>query len=109
MGLLPQTRLGRLASALAAVFLGLVAVSFFTIGRQNTAGGDGGISWFQPGSPAAIALGTLMLAAGLGALVAGLVSVAKFKDRSLTVMAATMVGLFAVLILVLALVEGLLG
>lgn len=106
---MPKTRLGRWAGGLAAAFVALVLFSVLTIGRQNMAGVEGGVSWLQPGEPVAIGLGTFMLATGLASFVAGLVSLIKLKDRSIVVILAVIVGLLAVLILVMELLEGMVG
>ena len=47
-----------------------------------------------------------MMAAGIASLVTGLMSLIKFKDRSVVVILAVIVGLLAVLIIAMELLEG---
>jgi hypothetical protein len=58
-----------------------------------------------PGSIQARIIGTSMLVAGLAAFVTGLVSVVKFRDRSVAVVLTVVIGVFAVLIVAMEVAE----
>ncbi len=58
-----------------------------------------------PGTPLILVVGTGMMIAGVAAFIAALVSLIKFKDRSIVVILATIIGLAATLVAVIELLE----
>jgi uncharacterized membrane-anchored protein len=94
---MPKTKLGKWAGGLSAVFL-LFLIALI-LGR-NLAG-------FQPGTPLIRIVGICAMIAGIAAFVTGAVSLIKFKDRSFVVILATIIGIIAMLIVVMEVVEGL--
>lgn len=94
--LMPKTKLGRWAGGLLAVFLLLLIA--LILGR-NLAG-------LVPGTPLIVILGICTMISGIAAFVIGAVSQVKFKDHSIVVIAATVLGFFAILILIMEVLEG---
>jgi hypothetical protein len=94
--MMPKTRLGRWAGGLLVVFL--VFLIALILGR-NFAG-------LIPGTPLIVILGICTMIAGIAAFVTGVVSQVKFKDHSIVVIAATVFGSIAILIIIMEVVEG---
>lgn len=92
---MPKTKLGKWAGGLSAVFL--VFFIALILGR-NLAG-------FQPGTPLIVIVGICAMIAGIATFVTGAVSLIKFKDRSFVVILATIIGIIAMLIVVMEVVE----
>jgi len=61
----------------------------------------------QPGTPLIVIVGICAMIAGIATFVTGAVSLIKFKDRSFVVILATIIGIIAMLIVVMEVVEGL--
>ncbi len=92
---MPNSMLGKYASGLLVLFLLCLATVMY--GLQYG---------FTPrGSLQARVIGTTMLVAGLAAFLTGLVSLVKFKDRSVAVVATVVLGSFAVLIVLMEVLE----
>ena len=94
---MPKTKLGKWAGGLLAVFL-LFLIALI-LGR-NLAG-------FQPGTPLIVIVGICAMIAGIATFVTAVLSLVKFKDRSFVVILATIIGIIAMLIVVMEVVEGL--
>jgi fluoride ion exporter CrcB/FEX len=94
---MPKTKLGKWAGGLSAVFL--VFFIALILGR-NLAG-------FQPGTPLMVIVGICAMITGIATFVTAVVSLVKFKDRSVVVILATIIGIIAMLIVVMEVVEGL--
>ena len=94
---MPKTKLGKWAGGLLAVFL--VFFIALILGR-NLAG-------FQPGTPLIVIVGICAMIAGIATFVTAVLSLVKFKDRSFVVILATIIGIIAMLIVVMEVVEGL--
>jgi hypothetical protein len=94
---MPKTKLGKWAVGLSAVFL--VFFIALILGR-NLAG-------FQPGTPLIVIVGICAMIAGIATFVTAVLSLVKFKDRSFVVILATIIGIIAMLIVVMEVVEGL--
>jgi hypothetical protein len=92
---MPKTRLGRWAGGLLAVFLIFFIV--LILGR-NLAG-------LAPGTPLIIVLGNCMMFSGIATFVTAVISQVKFKDHSIVVMAATVIGSIAILLIIVEIVE----
>ena len=92
---MPKTILGKWAGGLLAVFL--VFFIAFILGRN--------LFGIQPGTPLIVIVGICAMIAGIAAFVTGAVSLIKFKDRSFVVMLATIIGIIAMLIVVMEVVE----
>jgi len=92
---MPKTKLGKWAGGLLAVLL--VFFIALILGR-NLAG-------FQPGTPLIVIVGICAMIAGIATFVTGAVSLIKFKDRSFVVILATIIGIIAMLIVVMEVVE----
>jgi len=93
--MMPKTKLGRWAGALAAVFV----VSFIVVLNERNL-----LGW-RIGDPRLIMLGTCMFISGIAAFVTGTVSIIKFKDRSPVVILAVAFGFIAVLLVIMEVVE----
>lgn len=91
----PKSRLGRWAGRSQVVFV--VLLILVVIGLK--------LRWLLPGTPAAIALGTCMMVAGIAAFVTGTVSLAKFRDRSFVVILAVVFGSIAILLFGMEMIE----
>ena len=59
----------------------------------------------QPGTPLIVIVGICAMIAGIATFVTGAVSLIKFKDRSFVVILATIIGIIAMLIVVMEVVE----
>jgi hypothetical protein len=94
---MPKTKLGKWAGGLSAVFL--VFFIALILGR-NLAG-------FHPGTPLIVIVGTCAMITGIATFVTAVVSLVKFKDCSVVVILATIIGIIAMLIAVMEVVEGL--
>jgi hypothetical protein len=94
--MIPKTKLGKWAGGLSAVFL--VFFIALILGK-NVAG-------FQPRTPLIVIVGLCAMIAGIAAFVTGVVSLAKFKDRSFVVILAVIFGSLAILIIIVEVVEG---
>ncbi len=92
---MPKTKLGKWAGALLAVFLISLITSYIFL---NVIG-------FRRGSAEILVPAIFMMIAGIAAFVTGAISLFKFKDRSFLVILATIFGFFAILIVVMELVE----
>ena len=92
---MPKTRLGRWAGGLLIVFL--VFLVALILGMKL-----GGLT---PGTPLIIVLGTCMMFAGIATFVTAVISQLKFKDHSIVVMAATVIGSIAFLFIIVEIVE----
>jgi hypothetical protein len=92
---MPKTRLGRWSGGLLAVFL----VFFVALILGGKFGG------LTPGTPLMIALGLCMMSAGIATFDTAVISQVKFKDRSIVVMAATVIGFIATLFIIVEIVE----
>lgn len=98
---MPKSKLGRWAGGLGLVFVVLLVGVFQPGGRP-------GLFRLEAGTPLANIVGTSMLLVGVAALVTGLVSRIRYKDRSIVVILAIVVGCIAVLAVVMELAEALL-
>jgi len=92
---MPKTILGKWAGGLLAVFL--VFFIALILGRN--------LFGIQPGTPLIVIVGTCAMIAGIATFVTGAVSLIKFKDRSFVVILATIIGIIAMLIVVMEVVE----
>jgi len=92
---MPKTILGKWAGGLSAVLL--VFFIALILGRN--------LFGIQPGTPLIVIVGICAMIAGIAAFVTGAVSLIKFKDRSFVVMLATIIGIIAMLIVVMEVVE----
>ena len=92
---MPKTKLGKWAGGLSAVFL--VFFIALILGR-NLAG-------FQPGTPLKVIVGICAMIAGIATFVTAVVSLVKFKDRSVVVILVTIIGIIAMLFVVMEVVE----
>ena len=92
---MPKTKLGKWAGGLSAVLL--VFFIALILGRN--------LFGIQPGTPLIVIVGICAMIAGIAAFVTGAVSLIKFKDRSFVVMLATIIGIIAMLIVVMEVVE----
>jgi len=93
---MPKTKLGKWAGGFLAVFL--VFLVALILG-MNLLG-------IGPGTPLIVIVGTCAMIAGVAAFITGAVSLMKFKDRSLVVMLATILGFIAVVIVIMEVIEG---
>jgi hypothetical protein len=94
---MPKTKLGKWAGGLLAVFL--LFLIALTLG-MNLLG-------ILPGTPLIRIVGICTMIAGIATFVTAVVSLIKFKDRSFVVILATIIGIIAMLIVVMEVVEGL--
>jgi hypothetical protein len=94
---MPKTKLGKWAGGLSAVFL-LFLIALIL--EKNLLG-------ILPGTTLARIVGICAMIAGIATFVTGAVSLIKFKDRSFVVILATIIGIIAMLIVVMEVVEGL--
>jgi len=92
---MPKTILGKWAGGLLAVFL--VFFIALILGRN--------LFGIQPGTPLIVIVGICAMIAGIATFVTGAVSLIKFKDRSFVVILATIIGIIAMLIVVMEVVE----
>jgi hypothetical protein len=92
---MPKTRLGKWAGGLLAVFLVLLAALLLGVK----------LSGLTPGTPQAIVLGTSMMFAGTATFVTAVISLIKFKDHSIVVIAATVIGSIATLFIIVEIGE----
>jgi hypothetical protein len=92
---MPKTRLGRWAGGLLAVFFMFLVLLILCMKLAGLA----------PGTPLIIVLGTCMMFAGMAAFVTAVISQIKFKDHSIVVMAATVIGFIASLLITVEIVE----
>jgi len=100
--MMPKSRLGRWAGRSLVVFL--VLLSSLVLGLN--------LGKLRPGTPTAVALGTCTMVAGIATLATGVVSLARFRDRSLVVILAVVIGFIAILLFgmeTLELIAGLVG
>jgi hypothetical protein len=93
--MMPKTILGKWAGGLLAVFL--VFFIALILGRN--------LFGIQPGTPLIVIVGICAMIAGIATFVTGAVSLIKFKDRSFVVILATIIGIIAMLIVVMEVVE----
>ena len=93
--MMPKTRLGRWAGGLLAVFL--VFLVALILGMR--------LAGMAPGTPLIIVLGTCMMLAGIATFITAVISQVKFKDHSIVVMAATVIGSIAFLFIIVEIVE----
>ncbi len=63
------------------------------------------LSRLTPGAPLTIILGTCMMFAGMATFITAVISLVKFKDHSIVVMAATVIGTIAVPFLIVEIIE----
>ncbi len=63
------------------------------------------LAGIAPGTPLAIVLGTCVMVAGIATFVTAAISLVKFKDHSIVVMAATVIGSIAFLFIMVEIVE----
>ncbi len=94
--MMPKTKLGRWAGALAALFVALLIV---VLNQRNLLG-------WKIGDPRLILLGISMMVSGMAAFVTGIISIFKLKDRSLIVLLAVIFGFIAVLMVIMEVLEG---
>jgi len=94
--MMPKTKLGKWAGVLTAVFLVLFIALYLGINLLRV----------QPGALLIRIIGISAMISGVAAFVTGTVSQVKFKDHSVVVIAATVLGSFAILFLIIELVEG---
>lgn len=94
--MIPKTTLGKWAGGLSAVFL--VFFIALILGR-NLAG-------LRPGTPLIVTIGLCAMFAGIATFVTAIVSLMRFKDRSLVVILATIFGFLAILMIIFGLVGG---
>ena len=92
---MPKTRLGRWAGGLLAVFLMFLVV--LILGMR--------LAVLARGTPLIIVLGTCMMFSGIATFVTAVISQVKFKDHSIVVMAATVIGFIASLFIIVEIVE----
>ncbi len=92
---MPKTRLGKWAGGLLAVFLVLLAALLLGVK----------LAGLTPGTPQAIVLGTSMMLAGMATFVTAAISLLKFRDHSIVVIAAAVIGAIAVLFIIVEIVE----
>jgi hypothetical protein len=92
---MPKTRLGRWAGGLLAVFLMFLVV--LILGMK--------LAGLARGTPLIIVLGTCMMFSGIATFVTAVISQVKFKDHSIVVMAATVIGSIAFLFIIVEIVE----
>jgi hypothetical protein len=92
---MPKTRLGRWAGGLLAVFL--VFLVALILGMK--------LAGLIPGTPLIVGLGICMMFAGIATFVTAVISQVKFKDHSIVVMAATIIGSIATLFIIIEIVE----
>jgi hypothetical protein len=93
--MMPKTRLGRWAGGLLAVFFMFLVL--LILGMK--------LAGLAPGTPLIIVLGTCMMLAGMATFVTAVISQIKFKDHSIVVMAATVIGFIASLLITVEVVE----
>lgn len=89
MSILPKTSLGRWSVCLAAVIVLLSVLTPVLVYRSGLE--------LEPGSVGLMALAAAFGISGVGALVTGLISIIKSKERSILVFLALAVGLFALI------------
>ena len=94
---MPKTKLGKWAGGLSAVFL-LFLIALI-LGKP--------LLGILPGTPLIRIVGICAMIAGMATFVTAVVSLVKFKDRSFVVILATIIGIIAMLIVVMEVVEGL--
>ncbi len=92
---MPQTKLGKWAGAFLGIFFVFLLIFLIFV---NVLG-------FRQGSTELRVSGIFTMIAGIATFVSGAVSMFKFKDRSLLVITATVIGFIAFLLLVLELLE----
>ena len=92
---MPKTRLGKWAGGFLVVFL--VFLASLVLGMK--------LAGMTPGTPQAIVLGTCMMFAGMATFVTAAVSLVKFKDHSIVVIAATVIGSIAALFIIVEIGE----
>ena len=63
------------------------------------------LAGIAPGTPLAIVLGTCMMFTGIATFVTAVISQVKFKDHSIVVIAATVIGFIAFLFITVEIVE----
>ena len=94
--MMPKTKLGKWAGVLTAVSLVLFIALYLGINLLRV----------QPGALLIRIIGICAMMSGVAAFVTGAVSQIKFKDHSVVVIAATVLGSLAILFLIIELVEG---
>lgn len=92
---MPGSRLGKYASGLLILFL--LSLTIIVIGVRN--------GMTPPGSIQAQIIGTFMLITGLSTFITGLISLIKYRDRSILVLLTVIFGLIALLIIVMEVSE----
>jgi F0F1-type ATP synthase membrane subunit a len=92
---MPKTKLGKWSGMLLAVFLVFLIASLLFLHLLE----------FRRGSAELLIPATIAFIAGISAFVTGLISLLKFKDRSVVVILAIIFGFFATLICAMEMVE----
>ena len=95
--MMPKTKLGTWAGALAALFVVLLIV---VLNERNWLG-------LKIGDPRLILLGISMMISGIAAFVTGIISLIKLKERSPIVISAVVFGFIAVLLVIMEVAEAL--
>lgn len=93
--IMPKTKVGKWSGILLAVFLVFLIASLLFLHLLE----------FRRGSAQLLIPAIIAFIAGIGAFVTGLISLLKFKDRSVIVILATIFGFFATLICAMEMVE----
>jgi fluoride ion exporter CrcB/FEX len=93
--MMPKTKLGKWAGGLSVVFLVLLIALILGVN----------LGILSPGIPLAITVGICTMIAGFATFVIGVVSLAKFKDRSFVVILAIVLGSIAITIFIFEAVE----
>ena len=90
--ILPKTSLGRWSVGLGAAF-----ILIFVLSGVLTALGGVGVGPAPVGPIAGVALGVAFAISGIAALITGLISIIKSKERSILVFLAVIAGLFCLI------------
>lgn len=91
---MPKTKLGIWAGGLSFLFLVLFIALIYGMNVADWA----------PGTPLSVTVGTSAMIAGIAAFVTGIVSLKKFKDRSIIVHLAVIIGSIAILMIIMGVV-----
>lgn len=94
----PKTKAGKLSAGLGSLFFLLYACSAILAGLSQRQNGEE-ITMNPVAQPYLIVGAIVAIACGLAAFVAGLISVIKYKERSVLTNIAVILGLFVVLFL----------